>query len=297
MPNFDSLMQLCNGMLVTPLDFFTTNSLSSRDMPQFVLDRLPILSSGKGKPVTEDDVQRMRQVLEMVLEVEEENPFPFPDLHQVAQRIGYHVETLCKHCPDLCHAIVTRYRRSWSGDDTRRRMRQALENALASDERLPLEAVARQLGCSRSVLYQHFPELSRSVGTRYRERFDQERIRQRLQEVLSSSEKMPEMRELTGHFGCTHQFLENNFSDLCKQIALRRRTELRKQREERVTRTSTEIHQTVMLLHQQGIYPSSVQVTKQLNKPRMLWKKEGREAWLLALEELGYPTSHIKRYT
>src|SRR5437588_11800612 len=32
-------------------------------MPQFVLDRLPILSSGKRKPLIEDDVQRMRQAL------------------------------------------------------------------------------------------------------------------------------------------------------------------------------------------------------------------------------------------
>lgn len=118
-----------------------------------------------------------------------------------------------------------------------------------------------------------------------------------MQEVLNSSEKTPGIRELARQFGCRHQFLENNFPDLCKQIALRRRTELRKQREERVTRTYTEIHQTVMVLHQQGIYPSSRQVTKQLNKPHILWKKEGREAWLLALEELGYPTSHLKRYT
>src|SRR5438132_4100807 len=120
-------------MMVTPLDFFTTSSLSSRDMPQYVLDRLPILSSGKRKPVIEDDVQRMRQALETVLEVEEENPFPFPDLHQVAQRISYCVNTLRKHCPDLCHAIVTRYKQSWAGDDARTRMRRALENALVGD--------------------------------------------------------------------------------------------------------------------------------------------------------------------
>jgi hypothetical protein len=131
---------------------------------------------------------------------------------------------------------------------------------------------------------------------RYRERFDLVRIWQRLQEVLSSSEKAPGIRELARQLGCKHHFLEDNLPDLCKQIGLQRRTERRKQREERVARTCTEICQAVMLFHQQGVYPGYGRVTEQLNKPHILRTKEGHEAWRVALEELGYSTNHLKKY-
>lgn len=238
------------------------------------------------------DVQRVRQALEAVLEVEEDS---FPYLTQVAQRLGYHINTLRKHCPDLCQSIIARQRKSWAGNNARTEMRLALENALMSDKRLPLEAVAQQLGCTRSRLYEHFPDLSRSVAARYRDRFDRERIQEQLQNVLSSSEEPPGIRELAQQLGCKHYFLEDNFPDLCKQIVLQRSEERRKRREERVAQTYTDIHQTMMVFHQQGIYPSSSRVTKQLNKPYILWTKEGYEAWLLTLEELGYPTDHLKK--
>ena len=133
-----------------------------------------------------------------------------------------------------------RYRWSSTGNDALIRMKQALEDALVSDKRMSLKAIAQQLGCTTAVLYKRFP-------------------------------------------------------DLCKEIALRRRIELRKQHEERMTRISLEIHQTVMILHQQGMYPSSIQVGKQLNNSHILRPKKAREAWILALDELGYPTDHLKK--
>ena len=75
------------------------------------------------------------------------------------------------------------------------------------------------------------------------------------------------------------------------------RIERRKQHKEQIARICTKIHQVVMGLHQQGIYPSSVQVAKQLNNSHILWPKETRKAWILALDELGYPTDHLKKYT
>jgi AraC-like DNA-binding protein len=291
-PFFDGLLQLCYSMSITPLEFLTTNFISSQDTPQSILERIPVLSSGKRKPVMDGDVQRMRQALEAVLEVEED---PFPFLTQVAQRLGYHINTLRKHCPDLCQSIIARQRQSWASNNARTEMRLALENALMSDKRLPLEAVAQQLGCTRSRLYEHFPDLSRSVAARYRDRFDRERIQEQLHNVLSSSEEPPGIRELAQQLDCKYYVLEDNFPDLCKQIVLRRSEERRKRREERVAQTYIDIHQTMMVFHQQGIYPSSSRVTKQLNKPYILWTKEGYEAWLLTLEELGYPTDHLKK--
>jgi len=189
-----------------------------------------------------------------------------------------------------------RYRWSSTGNDALIRMKQALEDALVSDKRMSLKAIAQQLGCTTAVLYQRFPDLSQAVVTRYRgERIDKEQIRQQLQDMLRSSEKMPSIREIARQRGYRLAILERNFPDLCKEIALRRRIELRKQHEERMTRISLEIHQTVMILHQQGMYPSSIQVGKQLNNSHILRPKKAREAWILALDELGYPTDHLKK--
>jgi AraC-like DNA-binding protein len=296
--SFDSLMQLCHIMLIKPLDFLTKNPMSSRDIPDFVLDHLPVLSLGSQKSVTDKDVQLMRRALKLVLEIDKENPFPFPSLRRVAQRIGCYPATLQKHCPDLCHAIVTRYRQLWTGEDACMRMKQALENALVGDKLMPLKAVARQLGCASAVLYEHYPDLSQSVVTRYRgERLDKVQIRQQLQDMLSSSEKMPSIREIARQRGYVLSSLEKNFPDLLAEIALRHRMEQRKQHEERMARICTEIHQTVIELHQQGVYPSSVRVAKQLNNSHILWLKEARKAWILALDELGYPTDQLKKYT
>ncbi len=290
-PTFDSLLQLCYSLSVTPLEFTVAGTISSQETRQFVLDLLPVLSSGKRKHLTDDDVQRMRQTLEFVLEVEEGDPIP--NLQQIAQRIGYHVNTLRNRCPDLCHAIVMRRMRI--GDDARNQMRQALVDALANDEPLSLKAVAEGVGCSCASLYKYFPDLASSVVTRYLERFDRERIRQRLQEVLSGNERTPSIRELARQLGCKHYFLERNFHGLYKQIVLRRRRERRKQYQDRMERTYAEIREAIMELHQQGIYPSRRRVVKEINKPYALRSKEGLEVYGRVLKELGYPTETIKK--
>src|SRR2546429_3834211 len=170
------------------------------------------------------------------------------------------------------------------------------ECALVAEKRCSSKALAEQLGCPPAVLYKRYPDLSQAVVTRYRgERIDKEQIRQQLQDMLRSSEKMPSIREIARQRGYRLAILERNFPDLCKEIALRRRIELRKQHEERMTRISLEIHQTVMILHQQGMYPGSIQVGKQLNNSHILRPKKAREAWILALDELGYPTDHLKK--
>jgi DNA-binding transcriptional regulator YhcF (GntR family) len=296
--SLDSLLQLCHGMSITPLQFLTESPTSSRSSPHFVLDHVPVLFGGERTSFPHEDIGRMRQALEAVLDIDEENPFPFPALRRIAQRLGYRTATLRKHCPDLCQAIIMRSRWTPTGNDALKRMRQALEGALDNDERMPLKAIARELGCSNDVLYKRFPDLSRAVVTRYRgERIDKEQIRQQLQDMLTSTEKMPSIREIARQRGYSLAILENDFPDLCKEIALRRRSERRKQHEERMTRISMEIRQAVMVLHQQGIYPSSIQVGKQLNNSHILWPKEPREAWISALDELGYPTDHLKKYT
>src|SRR5260370_2433263 len=76
--------------------------------------------------------------------------------------------TIRKHCPDLSKRISARYHRQWTEEDYHR-MKQELENALMSDERVSLSAVAQQFGCDSGVLRKHFPDLCRAVVTRYRQ--------------------------------------------------------------------------------------------------------------------------------
>lgn len=56
-----------------------------------------------------------------------------------------------------------RYRWSSTGNDALIRMKQALEDALVSDKRMSLKAIAQQLGCTTAILYKRFPDLSQAV--------------------------------------------------------------------------------------------------------------------------------------
>ncbi len=57
-----------------------------------------------------------------------------------------------------------------------------------------------------------------------------------------------------------------------------------------------EIRQAAFLLHLLDTYPSARQVMKQLSYPQAIRTKEGYEAWRLTLQELEYPTGHLKKY-
>jgi len=150
---------------------------------------------------------------------------------------------------------------------------------------------------STGVLRKHFPDLCHAVVTRYRERFDYERIQRRLQEVLASNEGAPSVDELAREMGYGRHIFWANFPYLCNQVAERRSAARRKQHDERMAIHCNEIRQVADHLHSQGIYPSARQVTKQLSDPHAIRTKEGHEAWCQALEELGYPAGHLKKYT
>ncbi len=294
LPHFDYLLHLCYTLSIPPLEFLTESSLPSRGFLLSPLKDLPAISRGKGKRVTKDDVQHMRQVLEMVLAREEKAPYP--SLKEIAQCIGYSVEILRRHCPDLCRASVKRYKHQWTGDNARILMGRALESGLASSEPGPLMAVARQIGCDTSTLRKYFPDLCQAIVVRYRERFDYEQVQQRLQEVLNSNEEVPSVSELARQLGYGVDTIWFHCTDLCKQISERYLAQQRKQHEERMAAICEQIRQVMLILHKEGIYPGARQVSERLNNRHILRTIEGHEAWRLTLEELGYPTDKLKRY-
>ena len=294
LPYFNYLLQLCYTLSIPPLEFLTESSLSSQGFLLSPVKDLPALTRSKAKKITAHDVQHMRQVLEMVLAREE--TASYLSLNEIAKCLGCGVKILRKYCPDLCHAIVMRFKHQRTEDNARTLMKQALESALAGSEPVPLTAVARQIGCAPKTLQKYFPDLCQAVVKRYRERFDYEQVRQGLQKVLNSEEEVPPVTELARQMGYGANTIWANFTDLCRQISARYRAQQQKRNEERTAALCEQIRQVMLLLHRQGIYPGARQTFEQLNNPHILRTIEGHEAWRLMLEELGYPTDKLKRY-
>jgi AcrR family transcriptional regulator len=295
-PYFDSFLKMCFALSITPLEFLSTTTIPSLKDVGFNIESVPTISRGKGKHVTEDDVQRMRQVLEAVQAVDDQVD-PFPSLNDVAKRMGFDESTVRRHCPDLSKAISWHSKNHWVEESHLGVMNQALEDTLANVEPESLANVARKLRCSTSSMWKYFPGLCRAIVTRCRERFDDALIEQQLREVLASNAEAPAVHELARGMGYERQVLLNRFPDLCKQISRRRYAERRRRREERIALLCKEIRQVAYHLHSQGIYPSARQVSQELGDSHALLSKEGRDAWCQALEALGYPTVHLKKYT
>lgn len=167
-------------------------------------------------------------------------------------------------------------------------MRQVLEKALVGDERFSLEKLSNQLGCDRATLRRHFPDLCDAIVARYCGRIDNERVRQRLQEVLLGEKDTPSVNELSRQLGYPRHILVRRFPELCKKIALRRLAERKLRHTELVERICKEIRQAVLTLHQQGIYPTARQVAKLLSDPNLIRAKDGHEQWRAMLSSLGY---------
>jgi hypothetical protein len=294
-PYFHSFLKFCFFLSLSPLEFLTTSAIPPRRNTGLAKESIPAISRGKSRPVTEGDVRRMREVLETVLAVNNQVD-PLPSIRDIAQRMGFDEETVYKHCPDLCKAIVRRNRIYWAEEGHRMIMKQALEKALVNPEPESLESVARQLHCHTSSMRKHFPDLCRAAVTRYRERFEDAHIERRLREVLASSAEAPAVHELAREMNCPHHIVWDKFPELCKQVSSRRYAERRRRRGERMAGISEEIRRSAFLLHEQGIYPSARKVFTLLNDPHILRTKEGHEAWRMALEALGYPTDKFKRY-
>ena len=235
---------------IPPLEILTESSLPSQGFLHSPVKHLPALSRSKGKKITSQDVQHMRQALEMVLA--REDTASYLSLNEIAKCIGCGVKILRKRCPDLCHAIVNRYKHQRTEDNARALMKQALESALAGSEPVPLLAVAREIGCAPRTLHKNFPDLCQAVVMRYRRRFDYEQVRQRLQEVLNSEEEVLPVTELAKQIGYGAKTIRANCTDLCKQISARYRAQQQKQNEERIAAICEQIRQVMLMLHEAG---------------------------------------------
>jgi hypothetical protein len=106
---------------------------------------------------------RMKQALEKALV----NPEP-ESLGNVARQLHCDTATMRKYFPDLCRAVVTRYRERFDDARIERRLREVL----ASSEEAPaVYELAREMKYARHIVWDKFPELCKQVSARrYAER-------------------------------------------------------------------------------------------------------------------------------
>jgi AraC-like DNA-binding protein len=284
LPSAATLLDLCDTLGVTPLDFLAVCPPQPITPSITKLDQLPRLSGKQGKRLTQEAKEILRTSLNAVVV---DDGTPFPSLTQVAAHLGVRTNVLRRYCPDQCEILAIK-QENWASDKNQARMRQMLEEALASNEVLSLATLARQFGCQREVLYRYFPDLCEAITTRYRKQFDPVLAEQRLQAALANDEVIVSLREFARQMGYSHGFLLNKCPDLCKKMSERYYEARRKQGEQRRDERRERIRVEAMALHQQGIYPSASRIAKRAGIPGMLLEVEMQEVWHAILIDLGY---------
>lgn len=280
-PPFKNLLLMCHTFSISPIEFLTTSAAPPYRGPQFVLDQLPTLSQTRGHDITEEDIQTYRLALEQVLALDD---VVFPTLEQVVKKLGCSMEALQRHCADLCQAISSRHRGTWT-EDTHTMAKLALENALKSSVPVSLSSVCKRIGWQPDVLQRHFPDLCKSVVSRYRNRFDRQRYHKRLLEELAKERPILSVQELAREMGCSKTSLRNWFPDECDQLSKRYLVERQKDGQERMQRVFAESARIIVSLHQQNIYPSLTKVRSFLSNPDMMLNPEVRKKAQEILEQ------------
>jgi AraC-like DNA-binding protein len=110
---------------------------------------------------TEDNARTlMKQALESALAGSE----PVP-LIAVAQQIGCAPRTLHRYFPDLCQAVVMRYRRRFDYEQVRQRLQEVLNS---NEEVPPVSELAKQIGYGAKMIWGNFSDLCKQISARYR---------------------------------------------------------------------------------------------------------------------------------
>src|SRR6266567_4255155 len=160
-------------------------------------------------------LEELRQALEAVLASDEDPP---PSVAEVAQRLGYRSErSLYRRLPELSRAIAERHRKYKFNRQklmSLEELRQALEAILANDEEpFPsIQEVAQRLGYRHpTFLYKHFPELSRAISMKKRNRED---LQQKLEMFLKDADPAITQQEIAKHFGWSINKLHHHCPEL-----------------------------------------------------------------------------------
>jgi AraC-like DNA-binding protein len=160
---------------------------------------------------------------------------------------------------------------------------------LLMESPLTLTRAALTLGYSTEQLRNHFPDLTRELIARNQERFSFDNVQKRLLAVLAdNSEPFPSLKGTAQRLGCSVSILQTRCPDLCRKISERYKEYLHRRHEARILVLCEEVRQTVLNLHEQGIYPSARQVSSYLRNSKLMLTREVHEFWQDMLTELGW---------
>ncbi len=163
------------------------------------------------------DIDHLRQSLDFVLS-EREHP---PTLVDIARKLGCSVRSLKRYFPMECKGVVARRNKTdvrHKDPDNLTRQERALDEALLSDEPLPLKTIAKSLGCHCKVLRRRFPELCQSIEERYEKSIDAGRIRKALEKALAHDNPPPSVSKIAKSLGYPDKILERYCPELCSAI-------------------------------------------------------------------------------
>jgi len=139
------------------------------------------------KPYQRLNLER-KQVLNVIL-TEVIKEYPPPSLSDVALRLKYRPLVLQYHFPELCQ-VIKRLHADYRKVSQQQKIQPILEAALLEFPPPSLLEITRRLGYkNNSYLYRYFPELSRSISSRYQEHLSaighqtRERIRQEIETI------------------------------------------------------------------------------------------------------------------
>ncbi len=252
---------------------------------QLEIDSLPMSSKGKNGRLSKEAIQTIGLVLREVLLQE---PDRIPSIRKLAQQLGCNRGVIKKYWPEQYAELSVRTSTRWN-EKTIAMARQELEKALQSPTPVPLKSVIRLIDSTAKTVRRHFPDLCKSIDSRYCERIDFEKYHKRLLEALTESGEPTSVTKLARELGCSYSLLLHRYPAECKQISERYGEARKKRAKERLLKIHEEIRQVILELHQQNIYPNSSQVGKKLKSPMVFIIPEVQEMWRMELAALGYP--------
>jgi len=124
---------------------------------------------------------------------------------------------------------------------------------------------------------------------RSRRTFDYEKVRMGLLEVLNNNIEPPlSMRQVCKQLGFENAIIYRYFPEQCRAISARYMAYQKERGEQRTQQLCAEVRQDILVIHEQGKYPSAYRVEALLSVPGFMRHPMARAVWHATLQELGW---------
>lgn len=273
-PQLDKTLKVCLIVDIPVLEFIRGDLPHYNHQAQFRKVVVPERPAGLKTPSASAhkygnaELEKAKNLFEILLT--SDPPVP---AEEIAGRIGFPNTTLRYRFPELYSLAVARYK-DYTGSRRKDFWELAylkLEEALDEENSPSAQEVARTIGCSRTELFKHFPDLC----TRLAEKCSQDRvalwekIRHVIQQELVKDVPRP-LKAIAEQLEMNHTSIRNYFPDLCRRLAERYAQHRRNCSLQKKAQFGLEIRGIALALYAQGIYPSVKMVERSLENPRSL---------------------------